>query len=329
MNEQDAPATGLPVDALDATGQTVSPDTAPSGESMPTVDGLGSPLPSGESMPAMDGLGSPLPAGESMPAMDGLGSPLPFGEPAPVPDVTLLGVPLPEPVAQAVDMLADGGPVVMILLGMSVVAVAIVLLKLWQFRSARLGQTRVARDALALYTAGHAGKAIAVAGRCRSPVAQALARAIRGQSRGLPEAKVREEVLRTGAEALHTLRSWFRALEVIGSLAPLLGLFGTVLGMIEAFRQLEAAGNQVNPAILSGGIWEALLTTAVGLAVAIPVVAVLNWMERRIDQVAHDMDTIVTRVFTEDLSHDAPGESARPSQEPKHDGSRRLAALGA
>ncbi len=57
--------------------------------------------------------------------------------------------------------------------------------------------------------------------------------------------------------------------------------------MIEAFRQLEAAGNQVNPAILSGGIWEALLTTAVGLAVAIPAVVALNWLERRIERLAH------------------------------------------
>ena len=75
--------------------------------------------------------------------------------------------------------------------------------------------------------------------------------------------------------------------------------------MIEAFRQLEAAGNQVNPAILSGGIWQALLTTAVGLAVAIPVVAILNWLERRVDGLAHEMDNLVTQVFTEDLSEGA------------------------
>ncbi|HAE01168.1 MAG TPA: flagellar motor protein MotA, partial [Rhodospirillaceae bacterium] len=54
--------------------------------------------------------------------------------------------------------------------------------------------------------------------------------------------------------------------------------------MITAFQQLESAGNQVNPAILSGGIWVALLTTAVGLAVAMPVVVILNWLERRVDR---------------------------------------------
>jgi len=128
---------------------------------------------------------------------------------------------------------------------------------------------------------------------------------------------VREEVARYGGDALYSLRSLFRPLEVIGSLAPLLGLFGTVLGMIEAFRQLEGAGAQVDPAILSGGIWVALLTTAVGLAVAMPAVALLNWLERRVDGLAHEMNMVVTQVFTEDLSRDDRQqehrhESARP-----------------
>jgi len=209
---------------------------------------------------------------------------------------------------RALELLALGGPVVAILLAMSVVALAIVFLKLWQFRAARLGERATAHEALRLWHAGRPGDALALASGSRNPVAQALARAMRGQRRGLPESKVREEVVRYGGDVLETLRAWLRPLEVTGSLAPLLGLFGTVLGMIEAFRQLEAAGSQVDPAILSGGIWEALLTTAVGLAVAIPVVAILNWLERRVDRLAHEMDSVVTRVFTEDLA-EAPGEA--------------------
>lgn len=205
-------------------------------------------------------------------------------------------------VEQGLELFQAGGPVVAILAVMSVVSLAIVFVKLWQFRLARVGDGRTAREALWLWRSGRAGEALALADSSPNPVAQALARALRGQRRGLPEARVREEVLRYGTDALETLRSWFRPLEVIASLAPLLGLFGTVLGMIEAFRQLEAAGNQVNPAILSGGIWEALLTTAVGLAVAIPVVALLNWLERRVDRLAHEMDSTVTSVFTDDLS---------------------------
>ena len=226
-------------------------------------------------------------------------------------------------IERSLELLEAGGPVVAILIATSVLALTIVFLKLWQFRAARLGGSRVAQEALRLQQAGRPGEALALVERSPNPVAQALARALRGQALGLPEAKVREEVLRYGGDVLEALRAWFRPLEVIASLAPLLGLFGTVLGMIEAFRQLEQAGNQVNPAILSGGIWEALLTTAAGLAVAIPVVVILNWLERRVDRLAHEMDSVVTRAFTPDLSgdlaQDAYGELAdRERYVPQH-----------
>ena len=64
------------------------------------------------------------------------------------------------------------------------------------------------------------------------------------------------------------LEGGFRLLDSVAQLAPLLGLFGTVLGMIEAFQSLQDAGSQVDPSLLAGGIWVALLTTAVGLALA-------------------------------------------------------------
>jgi len=201
------------------------------------------------------------------------------------------------------DFLDAGGPVVLILIACSVVALAIILVKLWQFRAVRLGDQRRAPQAIALLRRGRPEEALALLGSSPNPVAQVVARAIRGrQRRDLPEAVVREEILRSGNEAIESLRSHLGALEVIGSVAPLLGLFGTVLGMIEAFRRLSEAGTQVDPSILSGGIWEALLTTAVGLAVAIPVVVVANWFERRVERIAHAMDNLVTQVFTQDLS---------------------------
>lgn len=224
-----------------------------------------------------------------------------------------------------IDFLEAGGPVVAILLLMSLAALAIVVVKLLQFRWLRVSDRHAAHRAVELWQAGRPEQAVILADRSPNPVAQALARALRGQRRGLPEVKVREEVLRYGGDVLEDLRSWFRPLEVIASLAPLLGLFGTVLGMIEAFRQMEQAGSQVNPAILSGGIWEALLTTAVGLAVAIPVVAVLNWLERRVDRLAHQMDSVVTRLFTEDLSDDA----IEPDQERGHAPARFHTAVAA
>ena len=192
-----------------------------------------------------------------------------------------------------------GGPVVAVLLAMSIVALAITLLKLYQFRVARIGDTRAAREALVHYRAGRSRVALSMLARTSNPMAKVLALAIRGRMRGdLAESTVREEVARVGGDILQKLRIYLRPLEVIASLAPLLGLFGTVLGMIEAFRRLEQSGSRVDPAILSGGIWEALLTTAVGLAVAIPTVAVLNWLERIVDRFGHEMESAVTQVFT-------------------------------
>ncbi len=223
---------------------------------------------------------------------------------------------------RAGSLLEIGGPVVVVLLLMSFVALTIIVVKLLQFQWLRIGRRRPATAALRYWQAGQPELALKQLAACQDPTSQVIARAIHGQRSGLPEALVREEVQRHGCAMLFELRRGLRPLEVIGSLAPLLGLLGTVLGMIEAFRQLEAAGNRVNPAILSGGIWEALLTTAVGLCVAIPVVALLNWLERRVDRLAHDMDNLVTQVFTTDLSIevtsprpaavDVPPSSRRP-----------------
>src|SRR3546814_7105976 len=113
-------------------------------------------------------------------------------------------------------------------------------MKFWQFYAARLGDRRRVPQAIALLRRGRADEALALLADSRNPVAQVVARAIRGrQRRDLPEAVVREEVMRCGNEALEGLRGQLGALEVIGSVSPLLGLFGTVLGMIEAFRRSE------------------------------------------------------------------------------------------
>jgi len=206
------------------------------------------------------------------------------------------------PFDTALQLVQQGGPVVAILSAMSVAALAIVLVKIWHFAACRVGDRRIAQEVIGLYRAGRSIEAIGLASRSRNPVAQVLAGAIGGTLQSdLPDEVVREEVSRLAAERIHALRSYLRPLEVIAGVAPLLGLFGTVLGMIEAFRQLEQAGSRVDPSVLSGGIWEALLTTAVGLAVAIPVVALLAWLEGTVDRLSHEMDSAVTRVFTQDL----------------------------
>ena len=199
-------------------------------------------------------------------------------------------------------LLELGGPVIIVLLALSVVALMIIFVKWWQFATLRIHSDNLAFRALSLWHSGQADSALELLNYRRQPVVRVLKVAMSGlYQRNINLDLLREEITRTASAQLENLRSHLRALEVIATLSPLLGLLGTVIGMIEAFKQLEAAGSQVDPAILSGGIWQALLTTAVGLSIAIPVVLIHTWFERRVERCEHLIEDTVTRLFTQNL----------------------------
>ena len=125
------------------------------------------------------------------------------------------------------------------------------------------------------------------------PALAAAARAAAGQN---PEAGRTSLEAAAGAEMIR-LRAGFRFMELAATAAPLLGLLGTVLGMIEAFRQLEAAGTKVNPSLLAGGIWEALLTTAAGMVVALVALTCLSIMESLVERASARIERSVNAVL--------------------------------
>lgn len=210
---------------------------------------------------------------------------------------------------------ALGGPVVAILLGVSVVALAVILAKAVQFWRAHVGWRKRAERAVWLWQHGRPREAFDHAAAGRSSASRAVALSIRlGMGGRMARADVEERVARQVAQDLHDLQSGFRLLDAVVQLSPLLGLFGTVLGMIEAFRQLQGAGNAVDPSILAGGIWVALLTTAAGLAVAMPVSVALTWLESRVDD-----ERIAIETLTADILAAPPGGAT---------GSMREAAIG-
>ncbi|MBK1850524.1 MotA/TolQ/ExbB proton channel family protein [Marinobacter sp. 1-4A] len=194
-------------------------------------------------------------------------------------------------------LLITGGPVVWILCVFSLIALTIVLVKVWQLVMLRAESSKVVSGALEQWRAGKGRDAVDQLDDAH-PVAAVVKCAMVGRMDKVNDLLLREEVERIASARLNDLRSFFRPLELIGALSPLLGLLGTVMGMIVAFQQMEAAGSQVDPSVLSGGIWQALLTTAVGMAVAIPVVAAHAWLERKTERVAALMSDSVTRVFT-------------------------------
>ncbi|WP_316016119.1 MotA/TolQ/ExbB proton channel family protein [Roseobacter sp. HKCCA0434] len=172
-----------------------------------------------------------------------------------------------------------GGPVVLLLIAIGVLTLAVVLYKLWQFATAGVGRHRELARAVAAWDAGDREGARQALARSRSYLAPVIGMALEAPGNA-------DAAARLGAEAetrFARLERGLRLLDSVAQLAPLLGLFGTVLGMIEAFRALQDAGAQVDPSILAGGIWVALLTTAVGLAVAMPTAAILSWFEARME----------------------------------------------
>lgn len=200
------------------------------------------------------------------------------------------------------EFLNVGGPVVWILLIMSLVAVSIMLIKIWQFSRLKPERRASIDKSLALWHKGETTSAKLILNGKYSVEKVALV-AMRGLTDNtVDKTLLKEELNRIATLKLEQLRSYLRPLEVIATLSPLLGLLGTVIGMIMAFQQMAAAGNQVDPSVLSGGIWQALLTTAVGLTVAIPVVAVHTWLERKIERVASLMNDVVTQLFTSQIT---------------------------
>jgi len=92
-----------------------------------------------------------------------------------------------------------------------------------------------------------------------------------------------------GDDILFNLNRRLDLLSMLGTVTPLMGLLGTVVGMIKVFSRVAAAGDMSDISILAGGIWEALLTTAAGLAVAIPILFAQNYLERKVDKISHRM----------------------------------------
>jgi biopolymer transport protein ExbB len=199
-----------------------------------------------------------------------------------------------------------GGPVVLVLVGLSVLVLALVLYKAWQFVVAGVGRHRHLGLAIDAWDAGDRSGSRAHLSQSRSYLRPVIEMACDG----------RVDAARLEAEAearFARLERGFRFLDSVAQLAPLLGLFGTVLGMISAFQALQEAGSQVDPSILAGGIWVALLTTAVGLAVAMPTALVLSWFEARMDCERVMAGRALRTVLAPTLDTGVTAADARPS----------------
>ncbi|NIZ13165.1 MotA/TolQ/ExbB proton channel family protein, partial [Phaeobacter sp. HF9A] len=164
-----------------------------------------------------------------------------------------------------------------------------------------LGGEDSRRSALKTWQAGKQSEAMRQLGET-TPADRVVGFAMKGLAGNLRPALLTSELERRGQAELSRLNQRIRLLELIAMVSPLLGLLGTVLGMIQSFQELELAQGAANASILAGGIWQALLTTAAGLLVAIPAAIAAGLFSARIERVAQSIEDGVGRLM---LAHEA------------------------
>lgn len=196
----------------------------------------------------------------------------------------------------ALTFLRNGGPSIWAISALSLITLTLILWKIWRLALIGAWSRGKAGKALTAFESGRRDEALEIVRGRRGIRSIVIYGALSAVSR-LPENRAREETARIAKREIGNAGTGLRALELIATIAPLLGLLGTVLGMIAAFQALQQAGSRADPALLAGGIWEALLTTAAGMAVAIPASAALTWFEAVIDRIRRDVEDGAARVF--------------------------------
>jgi len=192
-----------------------------------------------------------------------------------------------------------GGWVVSTLILMSLIAATVAFAKISQLTRLTFGQQQKLDHLLKKLPTEDQLELEEDLEQLRHPVASPMQPIVSANIRSAEDIEmVKDEVERLSLRQMDSLNVGLKLLGLIATIAPLLGLLGTVLGMIEAFQKLQQAGNKVDPSILSGGIWEALLTTAAGLLVAIPVTVVLNWLQGRVTKIARTMEDTLSIALT-------------------------------
>ena len=193
-------------------------------------------------------------------------------------------------------LLTAGGPIMFILAALSALSLTLIIVKVVQLWPTTGGVA--ARDgALALWEGGDRHAAI-TALIPRAPADRVLLAGMQALQSGLSPALVEGDLARRGNDEVATLSGGLRLLDLISMIAPLLGLLGTVLGMVESFQDLSLAQGSANASVLAGGIWLALLTTAAGLVVAIPAAIGASLLTGRVELAGLRIESAAGRLLT-------------------------------
>ncbi len=186
------------------------------------------------------------------------------------------------------EILVRGGLLMYPILFCSVISVAVIVERLLQIRRASLDSDKFIRQIRTTLARGDLEGAVQRCEGHQGPFSAIILSGLSKVSRG--EQEVRRAISDAGDVETERLEKHVPVLATIVGGAPLLGFLGTVLGMIEAFRQIERLGGNVDASVLAGGIWQALLTTAAGLSVAVFTFFAHNFIVGRIRNIIASME---------------------------------------
>ena len=193
------------------------------------------------------------------------------------------------------DYLDKGGLVFLILLLFSTISISIILLKVFQFiyfnsikvndLDKQIRQSNNLNDMESFFSQSK---------NSNHPLIMILQKSTNiFKNNSLSDEQKSSEIKSEVIQRLKKIESLLPTLDIIAQVSPLLGLLGTVIGMISSFNQLELGGSLVDPAVLAGGIWTALLTTAIGLIVAIPALISHHYFEKKITVIQHNINSLL------------------------------------
>jgi biopolymer transport protein ExbB len=203
------------------------------------------------------------------------------------------------------EIIKAGGPVMWPIILCSIGAAAVVLERLWSLQQNRVIPRELTEKVWKLVESGQFGDKHVEALAQNSALGRVLAAGLANRNRG--REIVKEAIEDTGRHVAHDLERFLNVLATIAAVSPLLGLLGTVTGIIAAFEAIQTAGVG-DPRALSGGIGEALITTAAGLIVAIPALMGYRYLRGRIDGLVIEMEKEALKLvhFLDSMRGDDP-----------------------
>jgi len=185
------------------------------------------------------------------------------------------------------DVLIKGGPILWVILALAVPVLVILVERLLYFRRIGTDEDKLFGRVKAAIEKGHFDEALAICDTVEAPIGGLIRAGV--ENRALPDADLKEAVRDAAVRELPQIEGAIQAVNVIANISPLMGLLGTVVGIIRTFDVLGQFGAVSDPSVLAQGIGEALLTTAAGIVVAVPSMVLYAWLSGR-------ANTVITRL---------------------------------